>query len=332
MAETFGRGAMTNHWNDIANSDAILAIGSNPAENHPASFGHITDAKNKGAKLISVDPRFTRTSAKADIYAQMRSGTDIAFIGGMIKYVLNDIENNPNNYNMTYITEYTNAAYLINPEFQGPAELEGLFSGYAGSVNETDGAKRKYDKSSWQYQIDSNGIPEKDKTLSDPNCAFQLVKEHFARYTPEMVNSICGTPVDTFNEVCQTYAASGATGKAGTILYAMGTTQHTVGAQNIRSYCILQLLLGNIGIAGGGINALRGESNVQGSTDHCLLFHILPGYLKVFQDKDTSLEKYLERVTPTSNDPNSANWWQNTPKYVVSLLKAWYGDAATADN
>ena len=332
MAETFGRGAMTNHWNDIANSDAILAIGSNPAENHPASFGHITDAKNKGAKLISVDPRFTRTSAKADIYAPIRSGTDIAFIGGMIKYVLNDIENNPNNYNMTYITEYTNAAYLINPEFQGPAELEGLFSGYAGSVNETDGAKRKYDKSSWQYQVDSNGIPSKDKTLSDPNCAFQLVKKHFARYTPEMVNAICGTPVDIFNEVCQVYAASGATGKAGTILYAMGTTQHTVGAQNIRSYCILQLLLGNIGIAGGGINALRGESNVQGSTDHCLLFHILPGYLKVFQDKDTSLEKYLERVTPTSNDPNSANWWQNTPKYVVSLLKAWYGDAATADN
>lgn len=332
MAESFGRGAMTNHWNDIANSDVILAIGSNPAENHPASFGHITDAKTKGAKLISVDPRFTRTSAKAEIYAPMRSGTDIAFIGGMIKYVLDDIESNPNNYNMTYITEYTNAAYLINPEFQGPAELEGLFSGYAGSVNETDGTKRKYDKSSWQYQVDSNGIPKKDKTLSDPNCAFQHLKQHFDRYTPEMVNAICGTPVETFNEICQTYAATGATGKAGTILYAMGTTQHTVGAQNIRSYCILQLLLGNIGIAGGGINALRGESNVQGSTDHCLLFHILPGYLKVFQDKDTSLEAYLERVTPTSNDPNSANWWQNTPKYVVSLLKAWYGDAATADN
>jgi len=142
---------MTNHWNDIANSDCIFAIGSNAAENHPAAFGHITEAKEKrGAKLISVDPRFTRTSSKADVYAPLRSGTDITFIDGMIKYVLDDIERNPGNYNLTYITEYTNAAYLINPDFKGPAELEGLFSGYAGSLNETDGAKRKYDKSTWQ--------------------------------------------------------------------------------------------------------------------------------------------------------------------------------------
>ena len=323
---------MTNHWNDIANSDCIIAIGSNPAENHPAAFGWITEAKERGAKLISVDPRFTRTSSKADIYAPMRSGTDIAFIGGMIKYVLDDIDRNPGNYNMTYITEYTNSAYLINPAFKGPAELEGLFSGYAGSHNETDGGKRKYDKSSWQYQLDEQGIPKKDKTLKDPNCAFQLMKKHFARYTPEMVNSICGTPEDTFLEICRTYAATGQKGKAGTILYAMGTTQHTYGAQNIRSYCILQLLLGNIGVAGGGINAMRGESNVQGSTDHCLLFHILPGYLKVSVDTDITLGKYLRRTTPKSKDPNSANWWQNTPKYMVSLLKAWYGDAASKDN
>ncbi len=323
---------MTNHWNDIANSDCILAIGSNAAENHPASFGYIMKAQDKGAKLISVDPRFTRTSSKADIYAPLRSGTDIAFIGGMIKYVLDDIERNPDNYNMTYITEYTNASYLIDPGFKGPAELEGLFSGYAGSLNETDGGKRKYDKSSWQYQMDAQGIPKKDKTLKDPNCAFQHLKKHFARYTPEKVNGICGTPEDTFLEICKTYAATGKTGKAGTIMYAMGTTQHTYGAQNIRSYCILQLLLGNIGVCGGGINALRGESNVQGSTDHCLLFHILPGYLKVPINTDTSLDTYLKRTTPQSNDPNSANWWQHTPKYVVSLLKAWYGDAASKDN
>ncbi len=323
---------MTNHWNDIANSDCIIAIGSNPAENHPAAFGWITEAKERGAKLISVDPRFTRTSSKADIYAPLRSGTDIAFIGGMIKYVLDDIDRNPGNYNMTYITEYTNAAYLINPKFKGPAELEGLFSGYAGSHNETDGGKRKYDKSSWQYQVDASGIPKKDKTLKNKNCAFQIMKGHFARYTPNMVNSICGTPEDTFLEICRTFAATGQVGKAGTILYAMGTTQHTYGAQNIRSYCILQLLLGNIGIAGGGINAMRGESNVQGSTDHCLLFHILPGYLKVPINTDTSLAKYLERSTPKSNDPNSANWWQHTPKYVVSLLKAWYGNAAYKGN
>ncbi len=323
---------MTNHWNDIANSDCIMAIGSNPAENHPAAFGWITEAKEKGAKLISVDPRFTRTSSKADIYAPLRSGTDIAFIGGMIKYVLDDIERDSSNYNMIYITEYTNAAYLINPDYKGPSELEGLFSGYAGNHNETDGGKRKYDKSSWQYQVDAQGIPMKDKTLQDSNCVFQLLKKHFARYTPQKVNEICGTPVDTFEEILKTYAATGKTGKAGTILYAMGTTQHTYGAQNIRSYCILQLLLGNIGVTGGGINAMRGESNVQGSTDHCLLFHILPGYLKVPQNIDTSLDKYLKRATPTSNDPNSANWWQHTPKYVVSLLKAWYGDAATRDN
>jgi len=323
---------MTNHWNDIANADCVLAIGSNPAENHPAGFGHVTEAKERGAKLISVDPRFTRTSSKADIYAKLRSGTDIAFIGGMIKYVLDDIEYHPQNYNMTYITEYTNAPYLVNPSFKGPAELEGLFSGYAGSLNEADNEKRKYNKSSWQYQLDENGLPKKDKTLTDANCVFQILKRHYARYTPDKACSITGTPKDVFLEVCQTFAATGQEGKAGTIMYAMGTTQHTYGAQNIRSYCILQLLLGNIGVCGGGINAMRGESNVQGSTDHCLLFHILPGYLKVFQDTDTSLDKYLERATPKSSDPNSANWWQNTPKYVVSLLKAWYGDTAQKGN
>ncbi len=323
---------MTNHWNDIANSDVIMAIGSNPAENHPAAFGHITEAKERGAKLISIDPRFTRTSAKADIYSPLRSGTDIAFIDGMIKYVLDDIDRNPGNYNMTYITEYTNAAYLINPDFKGPAELDGLFSGYAGAHNETDGDKRKYDKSSWQFQLDDKGIPKRDMSLKDPDCVFQLMKKHFARYTPEMVSNTTGAPIDTFLQICQTFAASGQAGKAGTILYAMGTTQHTYGAQNIRSYCILQLLLGNIGMAGGGINAMRGESNVQGSTDHCLLFHILPGYLKTPLNTDTSLDKYLERVTPKSNDPKSANWWQHTPKYMVSLLKTWYGDAASAGN
>jgi formate dehydrogenase major subunit len=316
---------MTNHWNDIANADVIMAIGSNPAENHPAAFGHIMEAKSRGAKLISVDPRFTRTSSKADIYCPMRSGTDIAFINGMIKYVLDDIEQNPDNYNMTYITEYTNAAYLINPDFEGPAELNGLFSGY-------DSNKRSYDKSTWQYQLDTNGIPKKDKTLSDPNCVFQIMKQHFARYTPEMVSNITGCPVDTFLLATKAFTAGGQVGKSGTILYAMGTTQHTYGTQNIRGYAILQLLLGNVGLAGGGINAMRGESNVQGSTDHCLLSHILPGYLGVPTNADTNLAAYLNRLTPTTNDPNSANWWGNYSKYIVSLLKAWYGDAATTAN
>jgi formate dehydrogenase major subunit len=316
---------MTNHWNDIANADVMMAIGSNPAENHPAAFGHITKAKEKGAKLISVDPRYTRTSAKADIYCPLRSGTDIAFINGMIKWVLDDIDKNPGNYNMVYITEYTNAPYIINSGFKGPAELEGLFSGYSAD-------KRSYDKSTWQYVNDENGIPSKDKTLKDPNCVFQILKRHFSRYTPEVVSQTTGCPVDTFMEATLTYAASGAAGKAGTIMYAMGTTQHTYGTQNIRSYGILQLLLANIGVAGGGINAMRGESNVQGSTDHCLLSHILPGYLGVTQNTDTTLQAYLDRVTPTTKDPNSANWWSNYPKYIVSLLKAWWGDAATSAN
>jgi formate dehydrogenase major subunit len=316
---------MTNHWNDIGNADVMMAIGSNPAENHPAAFGHINIAKEKGAKLISVDPRFTRTSAKADIYCPIRSGTDIAFISGMIKYVLDDIDKNPAGYNMVYITEYTNAPYIINPGFKGPAELEGLFSGYSTE-------KRSYDKATWQYVNDENGIPKKDKSLKDPNCVFQILRRHFSRYSPEVVSQTTGCPVDTFLEATKAYAASGAVGKAGTIMYAMGTTQHTYGTQNIRSYGILQLLLANIGVAGGGINAMRGESNVQGSTDHCLLSHILPGYLGVSQNTDTSLQKYLDRLTPTTKDPNSANWWSNYPKYIVSLLKAWWGDAANTDN
>jgi formate dehydrogenase major subunit len=151
---------MTNHWIDVRNSDCMLAIGSNPAENHPASFGWVTEAKERGAKLISVDPRFTRTSSKADIYAQMRSGTDVAFIGGMIKHVIDDmLATNWANYNKTYVVEYTNASFLIDPDYKGPVELDGLFSGYAGGLDETDNAKRKYDTSTWKYQLDEAGIP-----------------------------------------------------------------------------------------------------------------------------------------------------------------------------
>ncbi len=329
---------MTNHWNDIANSDCIIAIGSNPAENHPASFGHITQAMERGAKLISVDPRFTRTSARADIYAPMRSGTDVAFIGGMIKYVIDDMEQNPDNYNMTYVIEYTNAPYLINPDFKGSADLDGLFSGY-------NAESRSYDKSTWTYQLDESGIPKRDKTLKNPNCVFRLLKKQFDRYDPGTVSSVTGTPKETLLEIYDIYSATGKPAKAGTIMYAMGTTQHTNGTQMIRSYAILQLLLANVGVAGGGINALRGESNVQGSTDMCLLWHILPGYLKQPDDTEVTLSQHLKAKGPT-HDPKSANWWgyyipvdepddpwkSNYSKYVVSLLKAWYGDSATAGN
>ena len=323
---------MTNHWGDIGNADVIMALGGNPAENHPAAFGWITVAKEKGAKLISIDPRFTRTSSKADVYAPIRSGTDIAFVGGMIKYVLDDIEVNPANYNMIYITEYTNASFLINPGYKGPAELEGLFAGYAGDTNESDATKRTYNKATWGYQLDEKNIPKKDKTLKDPNCVFQLLKKHYSRYTPEKINAICGTPKENFLEVCRTFAATGKTGKAGTILYAMGTTQHTNGAENIRAYSILQLLLANMGVSGGGINAMRGESNVQGSTDYALLFDWTLGYLGPFTDVDTTLQKYLDRVTPKNSDPTSLNYLSNYPKFIISMFKAWYGDSARKDN
>ena len=316
---------MTNHWNDIANCDRILAIAANPAENHPAAFGHITEAIDRGARLIVVDPRFTRSAAKAHIYCPIRSGSDVAFIGGIIRYVIDDIEQNPDSYNLTYITEYTNALYLVNPDFQGPADLDGLFTGY-------DPDTRTYDKSKWTFQSDAGGVPLRAATLEDPDCVFQVLKRHFDRYTPAMVNRVTGAPEEKLLEVARTFAESGAAGSSGTIMYAMGATHHTNGTQIIRSYAILQLLLGNIGIAGGGINAMRGESNVQGSTDMCLLSHILPGYLPVVRHTDDSLQTYLDRVTPTSNDPLSLNWWKNTDKYIVSLLKAWWGDAATPDN
>jgi formate dehydrogenase-N alpha subunit len=317
---------MTNHWIDIRNADRILIIGSNAAENHPISFKWVTAAMDRGAKLISVDPRFTRTSSKADVYAPLRSGTDIAFVNGMIKYVLDDIEQNPDDYNLEYIREYTNASFLIDPAFKLPAELDGVFSGY-------DPAKRAYDTASWKYEVDGNGIPKKDKSLKHPNSVFQLLKKHVSRYDVKTVCSITGTPEGVYVEVCKTFAESGGKGKAGTIMYAMGTTQHTYGTQNIRGYAILQLLLANMGVAGGGINALRGESNVQGSTDHCILFHILPGYLKTPDDNDVSVDSYAKRYYEGKNsDPKSADWWSNGRKYLVSLLKAWYGPNATPDN
>ena len=316
---------MTNHFNDIANSDCILIIGSNAAANHPMSFKYVQEAQERGAKLIVVDPRSTRTATHADIFAPLRSGTDIAFIGGMIRYVLEEILRHPESYNLTYLREYTNAACLINPDYRGPDVLDGLFSGF-------DPVKRSYDKATWAYQLDENGIPKTDPTLQDPNSVFQLLRRHFARYDVDTVLGITGASRENFDAVCRTFAATGAPDKAGTILYAMGATQHTYGTQIIRAYGILQLLLANMGVAGGGINALRGESNVQGSTDFGLLWHILTGYLKVPLSTDLSLADYLSRTVPKTNDPKSANWWSNTPKYIVSLLKAWYGDAARADN
>ncbi len=308
---------MTNHWIDIKNADVIMIMGSNAAENHPISFRWVEKAIDNGATLISVDPRFTRTSARAHIYAPLRSGTDIAFLGGMVKYILdNDLQHTE------YVAEHTNASFLINPDFDFE---DGLFIGY-------NAEKRSYDKSTWTYQTDANSIPMEDKTLKDPNSVFQLLKKHFSRYDVDTVSNITGTPKELLQQIYESYTSTGAPDRVATIMYAMGWTQHTYGTQIIRTAAIIQLLLGNIGRAGGGVNALRGESNVQGSTDHCLLYHILPGYLGTPGAAHETLAQYLEAKTPKSNDEMSANWWQHYPKYMVSLLKAWYGPNATAAN
>src|SRR5210317_1227658 len=308
---------MTNHWIDIKNSDCILIMGSNAAENHPISFKFVTEAQGRGTKLISVDPRFTRTSSKADIYAPIRSGTDIAFLGGMIKYILDN-----NLHFVEYIANYTNAPFIVGPAFDFK---DGLFSGY-------DPDNRKYDKSKWAFEMDADGVPKVDRTLKNERTVFQLLKKHFARYNPELVSEITGTPKKDLLEIYKTYSATGARGKAGTIMYAMGWTQHTTGVQNIRTMAIIQLLLGNMGVSGGGVNALRGESNVQGSTDHCLLWHIWPGYLKTPRASNFSLAAYNKKWTPKTNDPLSANWWGNYPKYSVSFLKSFFGENATPKN
>ena len=257
---------MTNHWNDLQYSDVLMVIGANPAENHPIGFRWITKALKNGATLISVDPRFTRTSQLANIYGQLRSGTDIAFIGGMINYIL---ENHL--YHEEYVANYTNASYILSDAYSFE---DGIFSGY-------DEIERKYDTSKWSFETDAEGNVLVDKTLQHPRCVFQLMKQHYSRYNLETVTSITGTDRDTYLEICKVFGSTGQVGKAGTILYAMGGTQHTVGTQNIRIFAIIQLLLGNIGIVGGGVNALRGESNVQGSTDFGLLYHSLPGYIDV---------------------------------------------------
>jgi len=311
---------MTNHWIDLKNADVILIMGANPAENHPLSFRWIMKAKDAGAKVICVDPRFTRSAAKSDLYAALRSGTDIAFLGGMINYI---IQNKA--YFEEYVKQYTNASYLVNGDFKMPGELAGLFSGY-------DPQKRSYDPKAWSFQKGADDSVRKDMTLLDPNCVFQLLKKHYSRYTPELVSRITGTPKEKLLEIYKLYASTGAPDKAGTSMYAMGWTQHTVGTQNIRTMSIIQLLLGNMGVAGGGVNALRGESNVQGSTDQGLLFHILPGYLPVPSADLKDLAAYNEKYTPKSKDPQSANWWQNRPKYIASYLKAIYGAKATKEN
>jgi formate dehydrogenase major subunit len=363
LGETYGRGAMTNHWIDIRNSDVIMIIGSNAAENHPVSFKYVTEAMEKGAKLIVVDPRYTRTAAKASIvdgmqlYSKMRSGTDIAFMNGMMKYAIDS-----GRVNLEYVKRCTNASFLLNTNFKtcetanprwgdigGSPNFEGNFTGiFSGLVNDPRRHKKyKYNKGSsgtnpgyWSYQygpdapIAHSKTPLVDPTLTSSDCVWQRFQDHLARYTIDNVSKITGADPTVIEKIYEVYTSTSPDDKSACIMYAMGSTQHTYGSQNVRTYAMMQLLLGNAGVAGGGINALRGESNVQGSTDMCLLWHILPGYLNVTTNAPTHKDRasynaaYVTNNTPQDPTPDSGPvslaWWTNAPKYMDSLLQAWW--------
>ena len=308
---------MTNHWIDIKNADVVLIIGSNAAEHHPVSFKWIMRAKDNGAALIHVDPKFSRTSARCDYHVPLRSGTDIAFLGGMVNYILES-----NSYFHDYVVNYTNASFIVG---KGYDFKDGLFSGY-------DAKARKYDQSKWGFEKGPDGAPLRDATLKHERCVFNLMKKHYSRYTLKNVSDITGVSEENLLKVYKQFCATGKPDKASTILYALGWTQHTVGVQNIRCSTLVQLLLGNIGVAGGGINALRGEPNVQGSTDHALLYHVLPGYIGLPLAPWQTLAQFNKANTPVTKISNSANWWGNRPKYFASLLKGWYGEEAKPEN
>lgn len=309
---------MTNHWVDIKNANLIIVMGGNAAEAHPVGFRWAMEAKiHNNAKIVVVDPRFTRTASVADFYTPIRSGSDITFLSGVIKYLIDN-----DKIQHEYVKSYTNASLIVREDYSFD---DGLFSGY----NEDSGS---YDKTSWNYEFGEDGYAKRDDTWTHPRCVWNLLKEHTSRYTPEIVERICGTPKEDFLKVCELIAETSARDKTTSFLYALGWTQHTVGSQNIRTMCMIQLLLGNIGMAGGGVNALRGHSNIQGLTDLGLLSQSLPGYLTLPSDKQTTIETYLAQNTPKATLPGQINYWSNYPKFFVSLMKSFYGDKAQKEN
>src|SRR5690242_19606103 len=325
---------------DLQRTDCMVVMGSNFAENHPVGFRFVMKAKEQGGKLIHIDPRFTRTSAVADLYAPLRAGSDIVSLGALVNYVLNAPRWNTEPFFKEYVVNYTNAATLINPEFRNQNKVDetGFFAGWNPDT-------RTYDARLWAYQTETGNSPpanstpvndsqsfsqrvgqllgprpKQDLTLQDPNCVFQILKDHYRRYTPELVEQVCGTPRDTFVQVAETILNASGPDKTTSFAYAVAWTQHTTGVQMIRTCSILQLLLGNAGRPGGGIIALRGHATIQGSTDIPTLYNLLPGYLNMKthaggKRHDTLLDYLLTETAPTS-------YWVNEPKFMVSLLKA----------
>jgi formate dehydrogenase major subunit len=312
LGTTFGRGGATTAPGDLVNSQAILIMGSNMAENHPVGFQWVIEARERGAHVIHVDPRFSRTSAMATMWAPLRAGSDVLFLGGLINYALDR-----GKVFREYVVPYTNASAILPDGVQDSEDLDGLFSGW-------DPASRSYDPGAWSLARS----PGADPALEHPRCVFQVLKRHFARYTPEMVERFCGVPKERFLEIAEAYTSASGPDKTGAICYALGWTQHSTGVQIIRSAAILQLLLGNVGRPGGGVMALRGHASIQGSTDIPTLFDILPGYLAMprFGPDSATLSAYIDKYR------DAAGGWSNLDKYIVSLLKAYYGDAATSAN
>ncbi len=309
---------MTNHWVDIKNADVILIMGGNAAEAHPCGFKWVTEAKEHNkAHFMVVDPRFNRSASVADFYAPIRSGSDIVFLGGVINYLLTN-----DKIHHEYVRNYTDFTFIVREDF---AFDEGIFSGY-------NPEKRTYDKASWDYELGEDGYVKTDPSLQHPRCVYQWLKRHYASYTPEKVESVCGTPQAKFLHVCEKLASTAEAGRAATILYALGWTQHSIGAQILRTGAMVQLLLGNIGVAGGGMNALRGHSNIQGLTDLGLLSNALPGYLTLANQGEQDYQKYIDARTQKPLRANQMSYWQNYPKFHVSLMKAFWGPAATKDN
>ena len=340
LGTSFGRGGATTAQQDLQNADAILIMGSSMAENHPVGFRWVIKARERGATVIHVDPRFTRTSAMSDMWVPLRAGSDSVFLGAMVNHVLtNGLEFRD------YVVHYTNASVLVREDFQDTEDLDGLFSGW-------DEAQRKYSPETWAFDSSDNPASDhganargghgkdrgdepararetrRDASLQHPRCVYQVLRRHFSRYTPEMVEEVCGVPADAFVRIADAFCQASGPDRTGAICYAVGWTQHSLGVQIIRTAAILQLLLGNIGRPGGGILALRGHASIQGSTDIPTLYDILPGYLPmpVFGSDSSTLESYLRcHLAPSG-------WWGNFDRYIVSLLKAWYGDAAQPDN